>query len=150
MLVRLLGKSLWRQKSRTLLVLLSVGTAATLISAFLGIAFTVTEQMARELRTGKNFILPAGNEIKFTNSSNQIIYYRLNNNAIERGVGDAPGTIYNKITADTIRIVNFKIQLLGDVWYPARITIGLSVGSTSKHIENILTNIQTTVSSRSL
>ncbi|MBI2997581.1 MAG: ABC transporter permease, partial [Deltaproteobacteria bacterium] len=58
MLVRLLGKSLWRQKSRTLLVLLSVGTAATLISAFLGIAFTVTEQMARELRSfGANILL---------------------------------------------------------------------------------------------
>lgn len=40
------------------MVLLSVGTAAALISAFLGIAFTVTEQMARELRSfGANILL---------------------------------------------------------------------------------------------
>lgn len=58
MLGRLLLKSLWRQRSRTLLVLLSVGTAAALISAFLGIAFAVTEQMARELRSfGANILL---------------------------------------------------------------------------------------------
>ncbi|MBI2989352.1 MAG: ABC transporter permease [Deltaproteobacteria bacterium] len=58
MLGRLLWKSLWRQKSRTLLTLLSVGSAATLISAFLSIAFTITEQMARELRSfGANMLL---------------------------------------------------------------------------------------------
>ncbi|MBI2360456.1 MAG: ABC transporter permease [Deltaproteobacteria bacterium] len=58
MLGRLLLKSLWRQKSRTLLVLLSVGTAATLISAFLSIAFTITERMAQEMRSfGANIIL---------------------------------------------------------------------------------------------
>lgn len=58
MLFRLLAKSLWRQKSRTLLVLLSVATAATLISAFLSIAFTITEQMAQEMRSfGANILL---------------------------------------------------------------------------------------------
>ncbi len=58
MLVRLVGKSLWRQKSRTLLVLLSVGTAATLVSAFLSIAFTITERMAQEMRSfGANILL---------------------------------------------------------------------------------------------
>ena len=58
MLVRLVGKSLWRQKSRTLLVLLSVGTAAALVSAFLSIAFTITERMAQEMRSfGANILL---------------------------------------------------------------------------------------------
>ena len=46
MLGRLLVKSLWKQKSRTSLILLSVATAAALVTAFLNIAFTITEEMA--------------------------------------------------------------------------------------------------------
>lgn len=58
MLGRLLVKSLWREKARTALIVLSVATASTLVSAFLNIAFTVTEEMAGELRSfGANILL---------------------------------------------------------------------------------------------
>lgn len=58
MLGRLLAKSLWRGQTRTALVVLSVATASTLVSAFLNIAFTVTEEMAKELRSfGANILL---------------------------------------------------------------------------------------------
>jgi len=58
MLGRLLAKSLWRGKARTALVVLSVATASTLVSAFLNIAFTVTEEMAKELRSfGANILV---------------------------------------------------------------------------------------------
>jgi len=58
MLGRLLVKSLWKQKSRTSLILLSVATAAALVTAFLNIAFTITEEMAMELRSfGANILL---------------------------------------------------------------------------------------------
>lgn len=58
MLSRLLAKSLLREKARTTLVILAVATAATLVSALLNIAFTVTEEMAKELRSfGANIAL---------------------------------------------------------------------------------------------
>src|SRR3970282_1967448 len=58
MLGCLLAKSLWRGKARTVLVVLSVATASTLVSAFLNIAFTITEEMAMELRSfGANILL---------------------------------------------------------------------------------------------
>ncbi len=58
MLGRLIAHSLWKQRRRTVLVLLSVTTAAALISAFLNIAFQITEGMAKELRSfGANILL---------------------------------------------------------------------------------------------
>ena len=58
MLGRLIVKSLWRERSRTALIVLSVATAAALFSAFLNISFTVTEEMAKELRSfGANILL---------------------------------------------------------------------------------------------
>ncbi|MBI3089869.1 MAG: ABC transporter permease [Candidatus Tectomicrobia bacterium] len=58
MLGRLLVKSLLKQRSRTLLVLLSAATAATLISAFLSLALQLTEKVAAELRSfGANIVL---------------------------------------------------------------------------------------------
>ena len=58
MLGRLLIKSLWKRKSRTALVILSVATGAALVSAFLNIVFTTTEEIAKELRSfGANILL---------------------------------------------------------------------------------------------
>lgn len=58
MLTRLLAKSLWEQKSSSALVLLSVASAAALFSAFLNLAFHVTEEMAKEFRAfGANVLL---------------------------------------------------------------------------------------------
>lgn len=58
MLTRLLAKSLWEQKSSSALVLLSVASAAALFSAFLNLAFHITEEMAKEFRAfGANILL---------------------------------------------------------------------------------------------
>jgi putative ABC transport system permease protein len=58
MLARLLAKSLWQKKSRTTLIILSVATASALVSSFLTLAFTITEYMAKELRSfGANILL---------------------------------------------------------------------------------------------
>lgn len=58
MLVRLLVKSLWKRKGKAVLVTFSVAAAAALISAFLSVAFQITEEMARELRSfGANIVL---------------------------------------------------------------------------------------------
>jgi len=112
------------------------------------------EQMAREIRTSYNFNKISETELQFVNSHNLVVFYRLNEGTIERGTEDALlQRTYKKITADNVKIAHFKIILFGNELgdgYPPRITISLSVSSTSKYLENILTNIQTTISARIL
>lgn len=119
----------------------------------------VLEQMAREIKTGYNFTgKDADADLKFVNQKNMVVWYRLNNNIIERASkNETSGLLtindYKKITADNVKIVSFNIIILGNNagdGYPPRITISLSVSSTGKYLENILTNIQTTVSARTL
>ncbi|MEK7162956.1 MAG: four helix bundle protein [Patescibacteria group bacterium] len=119
----------------------------------------VLEQMAREIRTGYNFTgKDADADLKFVNQKNIVVWYRLNNSAIERAskneiAGVLTANDYKKITADNVKVANFNIILFGNNvgdGYSPRITIGLSVGSTDKYLENILTNIQTTISARVL
>ena len=110
------------------------------------------EQMSREMRFGKNFIEVSENEFQFTNSKNKIVHYRLNEEVIERGIEDEFSQVdYKKITADNVKINDFKIVLDGqdpnDGKQP-RITIGLSVSAKGKQFEGFSTNIQTTISSR--
>ncbi|MEK7496087.1 MAG: prepilin-type N-terminal cleavage/methylation domain-containing protein [Patescibacteria group bacterium] len=114
------------------------------------------EQIAREIRTGYNFSKISDTELQFVNQRNQVIWYRLNEEAIERGTekeGVVSQRIYKKITADNVKIKSFKVALFGSGvgdGYPPRITISLSVGPTGRYLENILTNIQTTISARTL
>ncbi len=112
------------------------------------------EQMSREMRTGSDFNKVSQTEIQFINSNNLTVIYRLNNGAIERGEDDASlGRIYKKITADNVKINDFKISLMGNLLgdgYPPRITIGISVSGMGRDTKDIFTNLQTTVSSRTL
>jgi len=112
------------------------------------------EQMAREIRTGYNFSKISETELQFVNADNVVVFYRLNNGVIERGVEDEFGRRTDKkITSDKVKISNFKINLLGNNdgdGYPPRITISLSVGINNKYFENVSVNIQTTISSRIL
>ena len=112
------------------------------------------EQMAREMRTGYHFVKISDTELQFVNANNMVVFYRLESGAIERGTEDAfLRRTYKKITADNVRIVNFKINLLGDRsgdGYPPRITISFSVTGISKYLENVSTDVQTTISSRVL
>ncbi len=110
------------------------------------------EQMAREVRTGYYFVKVSDGELKFVNAYNVTVFYRLNEGAIERGTQDIfLQTKYKKITADNLRVVGFKIDLLGAEagdGYPPRVTISLSVTGKSKYLEDVSVNVQTTISSR--
>jgi len=112
------------------------------------------EQMAREIRTGYHFSKISDTELQFVNADNIVVFYRLNDGAIERGTEDVfLQRTYKKITADNVKITNFKIHLLGNNdgdGYPPRITISLSVGINNKYFENVSINVQTTISSRVL
>ena len=110
------------------------------------------EQMAREVRTGYNFTKPSENELQFVNADNLIVWYRLNSGVIERGTESVRlERTYKKITADSVKITNFNIALMGQNpgdGYPPRITISLAVTTTNRYLESVLTYIQTTISAR--
>ncbi|MEK7193915.1 MAG: prepilin-type N-terminal cleavage/methylation domain-containing protein [Patescibacteria group bacterium] len=114
------------------------------------------EQMAREIRVGYHFTKLSDSELQFVNAQNLVIWYRLNDGTIERGVESATlQRTYKKITADSVKISNFNIALFGAEdgdGFPPRITISLSVNIRGAGLEklNISTNVQTTVSSRIL
>jgi type II secretory pathway pseudopilin PulG len=112
------------------------------------------EQMAREIRTGYNFSKISDSEFQFVNAHNQVVWYRLNQGAIERGTEDVLlRRTYKKITADNVKVINFKTELFGNNpgdGYPPRITISLSVTGAGGYLESITTNIQTTISARVL
>lgn len=114
----------------------------------------ILEQMAREIRTGFDFSKPFDAELRFINANDVVVFYRLNNGVIEKGIGDVPATIYKQITADNVKINNFNITLLGNEPndnFPPRITISLSVSPKSGYFKDApVVKIQTTISSRIL
>lgn len=121
------------------------------------------EQMAREVRTGYTFNKISDTELQFASARGQKVGYRLNEEAIERAFKDGvtseiDNSDYKKITADNVRITNFKITLSGessgDALQP-RVTVNLTVGlsesaAANTGLESVSTNIQTTISSRIL
>lgn len=107
------------------------------------------EQIARELRTGFEFSV-SDNKLRFVNANGRVIYYWLNEGAIERGIGDAPNTIYERITADNVKVRDLNFILLSDPAYPPRITISISVTGNNPYLKDVSTNIQTTISSRAI
>ena len=137
----------------------------------------VLEQISREMRTGYNFCTNtqiitginnpgvldcrdlADNELMFFDINNQIVFYKWEEDegAVYRGTGNAllNDSDYSQITGENVRVRAFNIQLMGNKkgdGYPPRITISISVSPRSNisYLENIYTNVQTTVSSRSL
>lgn len=133
---------------RTVVALMEVNDNASL----------ALEQMAREIRTGFNFSKLSETELQFVNADNLVTRYRLNSEAIERAAKDetagliGPGD-YRKITADNVRVENFKINLFGQDpgdGYSPRVTVSLSVGATGQYLDFVLTNIQTTISTRQI
>ena len=151
------------------------------------------EQMMREMRTGYNFCTNTSNlsnaaasvqaqcaalqdgEIQFVTSGNVIVRYRLKNNTIQKGVGDAAwdpanpkevscsegefdassGICYRAMTADTIKIVSANfLALHNDVengqLYPPRIVLNFTITSNNPSVESFASpiTIQTTVSAR--
>lgn len=112
------------------------------------------EQMMREMRTGSGFSLLGEQEVRFTNSEGKAVSYRLAGEVLERGEANAAGDfVYGGITAENVAIRRLAMRLRGGgsgAEFPARITISITVGSRNPYLENVVTNVQTTVSSRSL
>lgn len=146
--------------------------AVNLLEVNDSVSFSI-EQMAREIRTGYYFCtndypisfppypgypdcgLLEDDELQFVNAFNQVVWYRLNNEAIERGIED-PSTLirtYMSITTANVKVKRFNVELIGNNLndgYPPRIIISLAIAATEKNLENFVTNIQTTISARLL
>lgn len=123
----------------------------------------VMEQMSREMRTGYYFcdgtlINPCdstNDNMSFLNAKGENIVYYLEksesgNGRIFRVVNSERGS---QLTADNVNIRNLKFNLFGGVMdsnYPARVVIRASVSpaGNSFNVSDVVTNIQTTVSTR--
>lgn len=114
------------------------------------------ERIAREIRTGFIFSTPSEDVLKFINYEGNAVTYKLINNGKPHGsigkcVGDtgcdADGG-FKLITPPEVKIQKLKFRLKGDVKdsLAPRVTILLEVSS----VNNIKTNLQTTVSARTL
>lgn len=123
----------------------------------------VMEQMSREMRTGYYFCeatlatpCDSGNlNMSFLNGRGEnVVYYLENsesgNGRIFRKINAGEGS---QLTADNVNIRNLKFDLFGgvnDSNYPARVVIRASVSpaGNSFNVSDVVTNIQTTVSTR--
>jgi len=135
----------------------------------------VLEQMAREIRTGFNFVVApdsvasctnrissqtytGGKELIFCNANEQIVTYKWESDSISDSIKRRVGTDTPlPITGDNVKISNLKFILAhcglegGCFAWPPRITITLSVTPKGSNLEDVIqTNIQTTVSGRNL
>lgn len=140
---------------------------ASLLAASSNVSL-VLEQMAREMRTGSGFFCDRDalgnpdpspspscfvrivNEIIFTNSSGEVVTYRLNNGAIERGI---EGVGFDKITGDNVTVQYLNFLLLGsrnNDKFPPRVTIAIGVSPKEVTLADRVLSLQTTISSRLL
>ncbi len=108
------------------------------------------EQMAREIRTGSDFSSTGKEILSFTSAVSKQITYQFNANSksIERS---EDGVVFQSLTASNVLVNKLAFITSGldnNDDLPVRITIVLSVGSHSKNLENIFTNLETTVSPR--
>lgn len=105
------------------------------------------EQIAREMRTGIGFtclgVSPC-TELSFKNAQGADVTYRLRDGGIERGIGPD----FERMTAENVEVRELSFTLLGFPDYPPRITIAVAIGTPIRGIEESVTNLQTTVSSR--
>lgn len=111
------------------------------------------EQMAREMRTGKNFSQTSQQEIDFTNAKGEAVIYKLDSSfpVIEKSADG--GITFKKITADNVLVKNLNFLLFtgspADP-YPPRITIIIQAGTNALQVSGVSINLQTTVSARVL
>ncbi len=111
----------------------------------------VTEQMAREIRTGTNFGVAGEETIQFTNANNEQVSYKRVNNGVNKGIGRCAGACgaesdYKPLTSPDVKISTLNFILMGDgrangAW---RITIITAVQGP----KDINVNLETTISAR--
>ena len=105
------------------------------------------EVMCREIRTGKNFS-SSNNSLSFLNTKNETVKYSLINDRVKREVGGQS----EFLTSENIEVTNLNFRVLGnspDDSLQTRVTILLEV-KTKAGNQNLITNLETTLSSRQL
>jgi prepilin-type N-terminal cleavage/methylation domain-containing protein len=106
------------------------------------------EQMAREMRTGKNFNCTNGarycDELLFTDADGETVEYGLSDEGVlTRKVNDG---VREHFTAEQVRVAYLHFFVPDTL--PQRVTISLGVGVRDQELEGNVTNLETTVSSR--
>lgn len=107
----------------------------------------VLDRIARDIKSGSGFLWDAATrDLKLVNAAGQTVHYRLTDSGLEFGIENESGEIiYTPLTAENIRITGFDINVTG---VPPRLTVNISASGFGRELENISTNIQTTVSTR--
>ncbi len=124
------------------------------------------EQIAREIRTGYNFGLnnvALGNciggqeeELEFTNSRANSVFYREEGDAVARMecVGsDCSGKTFQPLTASNIKVDRLCFENTGNLNNhkdPWRLTFFITLGSSDPRLAGQVLNFQTTVAARIL
>lgn len=127
----------------------------------------VIEQMAREIRTGFDFVCwnaltgtydrcPSGtvtSTLAFSNANYQEVAYCEKDGFIERSEGTYEcGTGYSsKLTSDHVIVRYLRFELFGteaEDCHPPRVTVSLGVAPAEKSLPDKTIDIQTTVSGR--
>ena len=122
--------------------------AIVALNAAISNAQLTIEQIAREARTGQNFSITGG-ELNFTNAKEDNVIYRLNGEAIVRGINAK----FGPLTAENVLVKNLKFISAGDSsadGRPPKITIIMQIGTKELQTGSALINLQTTISSRIL
>lgn len=106
------------------------------------------EQMSREIRTGAQFsVASSGSELRFTNQRGEDVVYRFN---------DSDGSLERNglpITSDNVKVDYLSFNLLGAEigdGQSTRVIVRLGVGADDARVGDIITSLQTTISSRQL
>lgn len=108
------------------------------------------EQMAREMRTGKNLTRLSDSSLRFQNALGETVTYSLSNNQLVREVGG----VQTVLTASNVHVQRLQFFLItedgnGRSIQP-RVTITMRVSSPKRDIKEVYTDLQTTVSPRVL
>ncbi len=108
------------------------------------------EQMAREIRTGTNFSSPNSDSLNFTNALAKLISYHFNAGLgiIERSESGGIPESLTALNVAVAKLVFITSGLGNNDDLPARVTVALSVASRAKNLQDIFTNLQTTISPR--
>lgn len=138
-------------------ILKSQRQTASLIAANSNASLTI-EQIAREIRTGKNFCrgnsCPSPDFLSFVNARDQNVVYCLAEEAVWKGVDareGCGGRSFQKVTSDNVRVVYLNFRLFGHRegdGFPPRVTIIMGVSSPEAGVSGTVYNFQTTVSAR--
>lgn len=112
-------------------------------------ASAAIEQMAREIRTGKNFFTNTGQDLFFRNTANKDVVYAISGEAVTRAENGSPP---QKITDDSVIVKYLSFRVMNDIIvmtnHPARIVINIGIVPKQVRVSVKNIDIQTTVSSR--